>query len=851
MKGKLKYVALLLCVLLVSAIAFSACGNKDHGSVIAMEIGKNPTKLDYMTGELFDPSGMELVVQYEDGYVETVTEGFIWDITDPLEEDDDEIIVRYRNKSILLFINIEIKVPTELTVETMPDKLAYTAGEKFDKTGLTLKAIYEDGTSEIVTDGFRISPSGKLSTTVSSVKVTYNRASVNIPITVGNATAQSLKITSMPVKLVYNEGELFDPAGLALSVTYSDGSVRDAAAYDYSPKGELTCDMEKITVTYENLSVKIPIEVNEVTLRISVTANPAKVVYNEGESFDPAGMVVTKYENGQPVVLESDEYTVTGGDDLKVGSIVRVALNGQSDVTATVPVNVAKTVDLTSDMVLDSSGKPADRDNIDGTNAVMKGLSVNNTYLGNFIQNDRLTVVFDSLNALKATVSIRAASTWTEKYSATNQYWPMIVNDMVANKVFDVYVNDVKVDIADDVLIFGGSTTNAAGDVTMFAQYSTIELANVDLKSGANKIEFVFLQQIYKNAAFGSSREENEGTQFASITADTVTVNAGAVLHDHVYGEPVTVREATCVSTGKKEQTCSICGAVKPIAIPKLDHVYGDKIVVEATCASEGSEYEICTLCGKKHVISTTPVSEEHAFVKYTVKEVDGKETLVKTCACGEATETVFSEGTTIDIKSEHLKGTNSIPWATGDYVSRTTAIVQSGSSSANIQKAENASVGKDYITRLYGGSRIEVPLGVSEDTVGSVAIKASSGWIQRTDWGNSKGMTGNMRFNLIFKVYIRHADESVTEISVDDSVILTGKEGDYSIMANWQYVVFNDLSMKQGDVIVFESLMPRTESGAYVYWDGSTVPVTVADGSCGSGNSQSSPNVDTVTIFK
>lgn len=850
MKKRSRLIALLLCLLLAAALALTACGNKDHGSVIAMEVGKNPTKLSYMTGELFDPSGMELVVQYEDGYVETVTDGFTWDITDPLEEDDDEIIVRYRNKSILLFIDITVKVPTSLEVETPPDKLVYTAGERFDKTGLTLKATYEDGTEEIITEGFRVSPSGKLTTTVTSVKVTFNRATVEIPVQVNNATPVSLKVTSMPTKLVYNEGELFDPAGLALSVTFSDGSTREAAAYDYSPKGELTTDVEKVTVTYENLTAEIPIEVNAVALRISVTTNPTKIIYNKGENFDPTGMVVTKYENGEATVVDASGYTVSGGENLQVGSIVKVSLNGQEDVTATVPVNVSETVDLTPDMVLNAVGEPVNRDNIEGANTVMKGLSVNNTYLGNFIQNDRLTVTFDSLNALKATVSIRAASTWTEKYSAVNQYWPMIVNDMVANKVFQVYVNGVKVDIADDVLIFGGSTTNTAGDVTMFAQYSTIELANVDLKSGENIIEFVFLQQIYKNAVFGSSRDEEEGTQLASITADTVTINAGAVLHDHVYGDPVTVREATCVSTGKMEQTCSVCGAVKPIAIPKLDHTYGEKVVIEATCANEGSEYEICTMCGHKHVISTTPASEEHTFVKYAVIVEDGVEKLVRSCACGEVTEEVAASGNMVDLKAEHLTGKNTIPWASGDYASRTTAIVQKGSPSANIQKAENASVGKDYITRLYGGSRIEVPLGVTEETTGSVAVKASSGWINRADWNNSNSQTGNMQFNLIFKVYVRHADESVTEIPVADDVVLTGSKGDYTIMANWQYVVFDNITMKAGDVIVFESLMPRTEDGRYVYWDGTSAPVAVADGSCSEGNSQSSPNVDTVTIF-
>ena len=136
-KRALSFAAALLCLVLFATLAMTACAEKDHGNVAVMEISKQPAKTDYLTGELFDPSGMELIVQYEDGYVDTVTEGFTWDITDPLEEDDDEIILRYKNKSVLVFINITVKVPTLLEVETPPDKTAYVAGERFDKTGIS------------------------------------------------------------------------------------------------------------------------------------------------------------------------------------------------------------------------------------------------------------------------------------------------------------------------------------------------------------------------------------------------------------------------------------------------------------------------------------------------------------------------------------------------------------------------------------------------------------------------------------------------------------------------------------------------------------------------------------------
>lgn len=853
MNKKKRVSVIILCVVLAvtAALSLVGCGEKDHGSITKLLIGTNPTKMEYVTGDLFDPTGMELVAEYGDGYAEKVTEGYSWDITTPLEEDDDEIIIKYKNKSILLFIDIVLRVPTELTVETPPTKTVYTVGEKFDKTGLTLKAAYEDGSSETVTGGFRVSPSGRLTRATTSVKITYNRKSVTVPITVNSATAQTLTVTQEPTKLTYKEGEHFDPSGLEMSVTYSDGSVMEVAAYDYSPKGALTSDVTKITVTYEGLTAEIPITVEEVALRIEVTTNPDKSVYDEGENFDPTGMVVTKYENGEGIALTSDDYTVIGGENLGVGSVVRVKLNGETDeeILATVPVNVMKVINATKEMILDGEGAViGDDGNVSG-NATLNGLSVNNDFLCNFVQGDRLTIKFDSTSALKATVSVRASSTWTEKYSSINVWWPMIVNDMVANNVFEVHVNGKKVNIGDDVLIFGGSTTDTAGDVTMFAQYSTIELANVDLINGENVVEFVFLAQVYKNANSGGSRDEGESAQFASIYVDTVTINAGAVLHDHEYGDEVLVREANCVSTGKEEQTCGICEAVRPIAIPKTDHAYGETIAISATCAAEGKTYQVCSACRRENVISTIPQLTEHALTIVTVAETDGTQTLVRTCACGDRVEGGVEADTVVDIKAEHLAGANTVAWAAGTYANRTSAIVRNGGS-ATVQESLKISTGGDYVTQLYGGSRIEVGLGATTATTGSVAFKVSSGWIHNASWGNKTARTGDMQFNKIFGVYVRHSDGTQTVVPVSDDVVLKGATGNYAIMANWHYVVLSGISMNVGDVIVFESLTPKTDDGKYMYWDGSTAAREVADGSVSQGNTQSSASADTVAIF-
>ena len=196
------------------------------------------------------------------------------------------------------------------------------------------------------------------------------------------------------------------------------------------------------------------------------------------------------------------------------------------------------------------------------------------------------------------------------------------------------------------------------------------------------------------------------------------------------------------------------------------------------------------------------------------------------------------------------LKGKNTIEWAAGGYASRTGATIQSGSTSANVKKAENASYNKDYVTYLYGGSRVEINLNVTKNTTASFVVKASSGWLQQINWGGNSSKTGDMVFNKIFKAYIRHADGTTNEIAVSDDMILKGASGGYEIMANWTYIALTGVAVKEGDTFVLESLTPKTEDGKYLYWDGETQPKYVADNTVSVGNTQSSPTLDTIAVY-
>ena len=49
-----------------------------------------------------------------------------------------------------------------------------------------------------------------------------------------NATVKSIAITKLPNKLTYESGEIFDPTGMVVTATMSDGSTKEVSDYSYS-----------------------------------------------------------------------------------------------------------------------------------------------------------------------------------------------------------------------------------------------------------------------------------------------------------------------------------------------------------------------------------------------------------------------------------------------------------------------------------------------------------------------------------------------------------------------------------------------------------------------------------------
>lgn len=75
----------------------------------------------------------------------------------------------------------------------------------------------------------------------------------------------SLAVTTNPDKMDYISGELFDPTGMVVTVTYTDGSKSVVTGYKYSPTGPLGAGADTIIIQYSEFGVTV-----QTTLSINI-----------------------------------------------------------------------------------------------------------------------------------------------------------------------------------------------------------------------------------------------------------------------------------------------------------------------------------------------------------------------------------------------------------------------------------------------------------------------------------------------------------------------------------------------------------------------------------------------------
>lgn len=107
------------------------------------------------------------------------------------------------------------------------------------------KVQLSDGTVLLDLTGDTVTPE-----TLMAGVIAHNAAGERIVGTVVGIKLTGIAITTPPTKTAYKAGETFDPAGMVVTATYSNGAKLTSPSYTFSPAGALTADDTAITITY-------------------------------------------------------------------------------------------------------------------------------------------------------------------------------------------------------------------------------------------------------------------------------------------------------------------------------------------------------------------------------------------------------------------------------------------------------------------------------------------------------------------------------------------------------------------------------------------------------------------------
>ena len=166
------------------------------------------------------------------------------------------------NITIVVFtidLNSQVKLLTGIEIISEPSKKIYKEGEKFDRTGMKVQAVYSDGSKGEVTDYTVIDEDNNLQKGTTSIRITYTENGILqhadqeitvIPQEVSQKELIKIEITNPPTKTSYVEGENFDKAGMIVTAIYNNGETKQVENYVVTNTGKLTIGTVNIEISY-------------------------------------------------------------------------------------------------------------------------------------------------------------------------------------------------------------------------------------------------------------------------------------------------------------------------------------------------------------------------------------------------------------------------------------------------------------------------------------------------------------------------------------------------------------------------------------------------------------------------
>ena len=153
----------------------------------------------------------------------------------------------------------------------------------------------------------------------------------------------------------------------------------------------------------------------------------------------------------------------------------------------------------------------------------------------------------------------------------------------------------------------------------------TEDLGELDPATG-HDLEETIVEATCKEGGYKLITCKHDGCEYEE-TMDETEPNPD----NHIYGDPIVLKAATCTTNGIAKSTCAACGKTKYETI-KAEHTVDEYIVeTPATCTEPGSMIGVCSRCGEE--IEKAIPATGHDYVEVS----DDQGTVYKVCLnCGD-----------------------------------------------------------------------------------------------------------------------------------------------------------------------------------------------------------------------
>lgn len=258
----------------VSADSQESASSAETSSAVEtayIAILKNPDKTSYNIGDKLDPKGLVVRVYKTDNSYEDISDitaenvdekklTFSPKLTDKFTAAGETTIkITYGDYSATFKVNVSGEAAIDrIEIYQKPAKTSYTVGETLDTSGLTVRVYKTDGSTEDITEGFTVSPSGTLGTAGNiTITVTYKEATATFSITVTEASSSSSSSSSSASSSQSSSAASSSPG--SSSAASSSSSSSSSAAVSASISG---------VSSYYSQSLEDTVVINGVTMSV-------------------------------------------------------------------------------------------------------------------------------------------------------------------------------------------------------------------------------------------------------------------------------------------------------------------------------------------------------------------------------------------------------------------------------------------------------------------------------------------------------------------------------------------------------------------------------------------------------